>query len=294
MKLSEDKQMFVTFNNGVKMPILGLGTYLSKADEAYDAVLYALQNGYRHLDTAQMYFNEESVGKAIKDSGFNRKEIFITTKLIHHAPKDDIYKSIDESLKKLQTDYIDLLLIHWPNESDEVGLNTWRVFEDLYDKGIVRAIGVSNYQIHHLDYLLAHARIKPVINQVELHPGLQQYPLAKYLKEKNIVLQSFGPFMKGVLLEKPYVDVLNEIAAKHHATLNQIVIAWGLNRGIVMIPKSVTPSRILENFNAKEIVLDEEDMIKIKKLNRGTRVYTDPDNSPWGTYKSIDFLANKR
>lgn len=278
-------------NNGVKMPKLGLGTFLSKdGQEAYEAVKYALEVGYRLIDTAQMYKNEESVGRAIVDSKVNRKEIFITTKLVHHAPRVDILKSVDISLEKLKTNYLDLLLIHWPNSSLEVNLETWRVFEELYDKGIVRAIGVSNFTQYHLEHLLKHAKVKPVINQVELHPGLQQYALEEYLNNHGIALQSYGPFMRGRLNEEPFKERLESIAAKHNVSVNQVIIAWGLKRNILMIPKSVTSHRILENFKSKSLVLDQDDLDLIKRCNRGLRLYSDPDNTPWGPFKEIDFI----
>jgi diketogulonate reductase-like aldo/keto reductase len=276
---------YVVLNNGYKMPQLGLGTFLSKdGDEAYEAVKYALEIGYRHIDTAQMYQNEASVGKAIKDSKVDRKDIFITTKQRVHSTLENMKKAFEESLEKLQTDYVDLFLIHWPNHDPEINQRSWAFFESLYESGKAKAIGISNFQKHHVDTLLKHAKIKPMIDQVECHPGLSQVFLKSYLDSVDIQLESYGPFMRGGVFEGTRKEVLEEIAKNHKATIAQVVIAWGLKRGIVMIPKSVTPKRIKENFESLNLNLSDEDMKAINGLNRGIRVYTDPDNSPWGPY----------
>jgi methylglyoxal/glyoxal reductase len=273
-------------DNGLMMPMLGLGTFLvSDGQIAYDTISYALKAGYRHIDTAQLYGNEESVGQAIQDANISREDIFITTKQRFHMPLEDAVKNFDESLRKLKTNYVDLYLIHWPNHDKKINQATWAFFESLYESKKVRAIGVCNFTIHHMRDLLETAKIKPMINQVELHPGLPQFPLQKYLEAENIALESYGPFMKGGVFQDHYFETLLEIAKKYQKTVAQIVIAWGLNRNIIMIPKSVTPKRILENFEAKDIKLDLEDINSINKLSRGKRVYTDPDNNPWGVFK---------
>lgn len=270
-------------SNGVLMPVLGLGTF--KVDEgnvAYDTVLEALRLGYRHIDTAQLYHNEASVGKAIKDSGLKRSDIFITTKL---SPVNlGFQEAIDEleiSLKKLGTDYVDLYLVHWPSPSDALNQQTWRGMEVCYERGMARAIGVSNYKIHHLDAILRMSKVTPMANQVELHPGLYQIPLQDYLNKMHIALISYGPLMKGEIFDKnsSYYETLNRIAEKHKATIAQVVIAWGLARNVFMIPKTVTPKRLKENYDSLSVKLDEEDVVAINKLNRGKRVYTDPDNN---------------
>ncbi len=274
-----------TLSNGVKMPRLGLGTFLVQDGEiAYQTALHALKVGYRHIDTAQMYQNEASIGRAIIDSKIPREEIFITTKQRGHSTPEKMRKQFLESLDKLKTDYVDLYLIHWPNHDKRINQQTWALFEELYREKKVRAIGVSNFQRHHIEDLIETATIKPMVNQVELHPGLSQIPLHKYLNENNIQIESYGPLMKGGVFEGIWRDGLSLIAQKHEATIPQIIIAWGLARNIVMIPKSVTPSRIEENFRAKDIHLSDDDIAKINELNRGKRVYTDPDNSPWGPY----------
>lgn len=277
--------MIKTLHNGVKMPKLGLGTFLMPdGEDAYFSVLEALKVGYRHIDTAQMYQNEDSVGRAIKDSGLKREDIFITTKQRGHTSLEKMEIQFNDSLRKLQTDYVDLYLIHWPNHDKKINQQTWAFFEKLYKEGKCRAIGVSNFQKHHILDLYETATIKPMVNQVELHPGLSQEPLKKWLESEGIAIESYGPFMKGGIFEGIWKEGLEKIAEKQQATIPQIVIAWGLARDVIMIPKSVTPSRILENFVAKDVLLSIQEIEEINKLNRGKRVYTDPDNSPWGPY----------
>ncbi len=271
--------------NGVLMPRLGLGTFLVKDGEsAYHTALHALQVGYRHIDTAQMYQNEASIGQAIVDSKIPRDEIFITTKQRGHSTPEKMRRQFEESLAKLQTSYVDLYLIHWPNHDKKINQQTWALFEELYKEKKVRAIGVSNFQRHHIEDLMETATIRPMVNQVELHPGLSQVPLQNYLISQGIQIESYGPLMKGGVFEGIWQEGLSKIAEKHNATIPQIIIAWGLARNVIMIPKSVTPSRIEENFKAKDVVLTEEEIEEINQLNRGKRVYTDPDNSPWGPY----------
>ena len=271
--------------NGVLMPRLGLGTFLVKDGEsAYHTALHALQVGYRHIDTAQMYQNEASIGQAIVDSKIPREEIFITTKQRGHSTPEKMRKQFEESLAKLQTSYVDLYLIHWPNHDKKINQQTWALFEELYKEKKVRAIGVSNFQRHHIEDLMETATIRPMVNQVELHPGLSQVPLQNYLISQGIQIESYGPLMKGGVFEGIWQEGLSKIAEDHNATIPQIIIAWGLARNVIMIPKSVTPSRIEENFRAKDIVLTKEEIETINQLNRGKRVYTDPDNSPWGPY----------
>ena len=271
--------------NGVLMPRLGLGTFLVKDGEsAYHTALHALQVGYRHIDTAQMYQNEASIGQAIVDSKIPREEIFITTKQRGHSTPEKMRRQFEESLAKLQTSYVDLYLIHWPNHDKKINQQTWALFEELYKEKKVRAIGVSNFQRHHIEDLMETATIRPMVNQVELHPGLSQVPLQNYLISQGIQIESYGPLMKGGVFEGIWQEGLSKIAEDHNATIPQIIIAWGLARNVIMIPKSVTPSRIEENFRAKDIVLTKEEIETINQLNRGKRVYTDPDNSPWGPY----------
>lgn len=275
---------FITLNNGVRMPQFGLGTYKVEAGEsAYETVLAALKVGYRMFDTAKMYHNESDIGRAIRDSKIDRSEIFVTSKIykLYHGDQAKIEKDILDSLEKINLGYIDLMLIHWPSPDPEINLKAWQVLEKFYEKGLIKAIGVSNFRIHHIDYLVKYAKIKPAMNQVECHPLLSQEPLLNHLKKLNINMTSYGPFAKGRVFEEPISEVLTEIAKKYDATISQIIIAWGLKRGIVMIPKTVHEERLIENFNALNIELSDEDLIKINALNRGQNVYTDPDNNPF-------------
>lgn len=271
-----------TLNNGVVMPAFGLGTFrVEPGESAYDTVLTALKIGYRHIDTAIMYGNESDVGKAIRDSGIKRSEIFVTTKLAKHYLGDEtlIRKAIDESLERLNIGYVDLLLIHWPNQDYQMNIKVWRIFEAYYKEKKAKSIGVSNFQIHHLDDLLKHAQIKPQVNQVECHPLLIQSALHKYLKHHQIQMTSYGPFAKGKVFESKTAEVLSEIGSRYQATITQVIIAWGLSKEIVMIPKSVHEDRLIENFKGQDLKLEASDIELIDQLNRGSRLYTDPDNN---------------
>ncbi|MFA5560478.1 MAG: aldo/keto reductase [Acholeplasmataceae bacterium] len=273
-------------NNGVMMPQLGFGTFLiPPGEETYNAVRYALEVGYRHIDTAQMYKNEKSVGDAIFDSGLARDEVFITSKQMFHGPVEKMRAQFEQTLKDLRVDYLDLYLIHWPNHDAKINQQTWSLFESLYREKKIRAIGVSNFQRHHLQDLLKTATVTPAVNQIEFHPGLSQRPTEKFLHSLNIEIVSYGPLMRGGIFQGRYFEVLDPIAKKYNKTIPQIVIAWGLMRGVFMIPKSATKSRIKENFESQFIKLAEEDFEAIEQLNYGKRVYTDPDNSPWGRYE---------
>ncbi len=264
----------------MKLPKLGLGTFLMH-EETTDIVKKALEIGYRHIDTAQVYRNEELVGKALKETNLKREEYFITTKLwATKLSYEQAIKELDISLEKLGLDYVDLYLIHWPSQDYKINTDTWRGMEEVYRQGKAKMIGVSNFQIHHLDALIKDAKIKPMANQVELHPGLQQVALKEYLDKHDIKCISYGPFMKGEIFEKDgrYYETLKRIADKHNATVAQVVLAWGMKRGIHMIPKTSTESRLLENFESLKVKLDKQDLEDINALNRGRRVYTDPDN----------------
>ena len=267
-----------TLNNGVSIPVLGFGTWKAEIGEvAYQAVLEALKAGYRHIDTAAIYKNEESVGRAIRDSGIPRQEIFVTTKLwntIHSY--DETRHAFEESMEKLGLDYLDLYLIHWPNpkplrENDEWktrNAEVWRAMEDLYKEGKIRAIGVSNFLPHHLDALLETARVIPAVNQVRLAPGVYQEEVVDYCREKGILLEAWGPFGQGELFEKKEVQ---EIAAKHGKSVAQIALAWSLAEGFLPLPKSVTASRIRDNLDCFGIELskDEREILKTISVTSG-------------------------
>lgn len=265
-------------NNGVSIPVLGFGTWkVENGEVAYQAVLEALKAGYRHIDTAAIYKNEESVGRAIRDSGIPRQEIFVTTKLwnTNHS-YEEAYQAFEQSMEKLGLDYLDLYLIHWPNpkplrENDEWktrNAEVWRAMEDLYQEGKIRAIGVSNFLPHHLDALLETARIIPAVNQVRLAPGVYQEEVVDYCKEKGILLEAWGPFGQGELFEQKEVQ---KIAAKHGKTVAQIALAWSLAEGFLPLPKSVTASRIQSNLDCFGIELskDEREVLKTISVTSG-------------------------
>ncbi len=271
-----------TLNNGIKMPRFGLGTFMVGQNEsAYDIVKTALKIGYRHIDTAQAYGNEKDIGRAIRDSGIPRGEIFVTSKLKGHKDGDmkQVEAALEKSLKDLDIGYIDLMLIHWPNPDNDINVQIWQVFEKFYEKGVFKAIGVSNFLIHHIDYLLKFSKVHPAANQVECHPILTQIVLEKYLKTNDIQMISYGPFARGQVFEEPTKGKLEAIAKHYGASITQLIIAWGLKRGIAMIPKSVHEDRLIENFKGQDIVLTDEDVEKINDLNRGRRLYSDPDNN---------------
>ncbi|MDF2512159.1 MAG: aldo/keto reductase [Herbinix sp.] len=263
------------FNNGVEIPMLGLGVYQTKdGAETVNAVKWALEAGYRHIDTAAVYGNENSVGLGIKESGIPREEIFLTTKLWNEdIRKGRELEAFEESLKRLQTDYVDLYLIHWPVENRE---KSWKVLEEIYASGRAKAIGVSNFQQHHLEKLLAVAKVIPAINQVEAHPYLNNNELADYCRSKGIAMQAYSPLggTGGNLLEN---EVLNKLAEKYNRTPAQIVICWDIQRDFVVIPKSVHKDRIISNLEV-DFELLPEDMEVINSLNCGKRFGPDPDH----------------
>lgn len=270
----------ITFklSNNVEVPAVGLGTWRSTNKDAYNAVLHALKEGYRHIDTAAVYGNERAVGEAIKDSGLKREEIFVTTKLWN---ADQGYKSAleaaEESLKKLGLEYVDLYLIHWFKGYDKMK-DSWKAMEELYKQGKVRAIGVSNFNVHHLMGLLEVAKVKPVVNQVETHVKLQNEFLRDYCEQNGIRLTAYAPLMSNKVNELLEDDTLNEIAKKYNKTVPQVAIRWLVERGIIVIPKSITPSRISANFDVFDFELNEEDMQKIKGLNAGMKMFPEMDN----------------
>lgn len=261
----------VTLNNGVVMPILGFGVYqMNDASECEQSVYEAIMAGYRLIDTAAAYQNEEAVGRAIKRSGVPREEIFITTKLwIQDVGYERTKKAFAKSLDRLQVDYLDLYLIHQPF-GDIYG--SWRAMEELYREGKIKAIGVSNFQMDRLIDLISHNEITPAINQIETHPFQQQIESANYMKEKNVQIESWGPFAEGRnnLFNN---EVLVSIAEKYQKSVAQVVLRWLTQRGVIAIPKSTHKERIIENFNIFDFELNQEDLETIAKLDTKQSVF---------------------
>lgn len=262
-------------NNNVLMPNFGLGVYkVEEGQQAIDTVRFAIDAGYRLIDTAAFYENEASVGQAIMESGINRKELFVTTKVWNSDQGyDETLQAFEKSMQKLQLDYLDLYLIHWPVKGKYI--DTWRALERLYKEGRVRAIGVSNFQIHHLQEIMQSSEQKPVVNQIELHPYLQQEELRSFCKEYQIAVEAWSPIARGRILSEP---VLVALAEKYRKSVAQIILRWHLQNDIIIIPKSVTPVRIKENTQIFDFELTNEDMEKINSLNKNERFGADPDN----------------
>ncbi len=264
-------------NNGVKIPAVGLGVFrVNDAKVAYETVKSALSVGYRHIDTAMIYGNEEAVGQAIKDSGVSRHEIFLTTKLWNDDQRSGkVKEALDASLKRLGTEYIDLYLVHWPVRGTYVSV--WKKMEELYQTEKVKAIGVSNYHTHHLDDLLNEAEIVPAVNQIECYPYLSQEPLIRYCKEKGIYPQAWGPLGAGQsdILTNP---IITEIAKRYDKSAAQVVLRWNLERGVIVIPKSTHIERQAENLSITDFQLTYAEVKEISSLHKDLRLGSDPDN----------------
>ncbi|MFF4760788.1 aldo/keto reductase [Streptomyces sp. NPDC001292] len=265
----------IILNNGVEMPQLGFGVWQVPDDEAERAVATALEAGYRSVDTAAIYGNEEGTGKAIAASGIPREEVFVTTKLWNSDHGyDSTLRAFDASLAKLGLEYVDLYLIHWPTPARGKFVDTYKAFEKLYADGRIRAIGTSNFLPEHLDRLIAETSVIPAVNQIELHPHLQQHAAREYHSEQGITTEAWSPLGQGKgLLEVPAIVA---IAQKHNRTPAQIVLRWHLQLGNVVIPKSVTPSRIRENIDVFDFRLDDEDLAAIGALNEDRRLGPNP------------------
>lgn len=268
-----------TLHNGVNMPWFGLGVFkVSEGAEVIDAVRTAIANGYRSIDTAAAYGNEEGVGQGIREglekAGISREELFVTSKVWNSdLGYEETITAYETSLKKLGLDYLDLYLIHWPVEGKFK--DAWRALETLYKKERVKAIGVSNFHIHHLEELMKDAEIIPMVDQVEYHPRLAQQELHEFCKAHNIQLEAWSPLMQGELLDHP---LLVEIAAKTEKTVAQVILRWDLQNGVVTIPKSTKEVRIIQNSQIFDFELTDEDMERISSLNENRRVGPDPDN----------------
>jgi len=265
-------------HDGRKIPRLGFGTWKIPNEEAAAVVRTAIEVGYRSIDTAEMYGNEEGGGEGIRASGLDRDEIFVTTKLMNDRQGfDEALRAFDESLERLGLEEVDLYLIHWPRPKTNLYVETWKAFVRLHQEGRARSIGVSNFHESHLERIIGETGVVPVIDQVELHPFLQQRQLRAYLDEKGIATESWSPLARARHLDDP---VLQELAKKHGKTPAQVVIRWHLDSGLVVIPKSIHPDRIRENFDVFDFKLDAEDMARIGTLDQGLRTGADPDQ--WG------------
>ncbi|MEF2968679.1 aldo/keto reductase [Paenibacillus sp. M1] len=277
--MAKSLQDTTTLHNGVKMPWLGIGVFkVEEGPELVNAVKTAIKHGYRSVDTAAVYENEEGVGsgirEGIKEAGISREDLFVTSKVWNSdLGYDSAIKAYEASLNRLGLEYLNLYLIHWPVEGKYK--DAWRALETLYKEGRVKAIGVSNFQIHHLEDLMKDAEIKPMVNQVEYHPRLTQLELRSFCREHGIQLEAWSPLMQGQLLDH---QVLKEIANKYDKSVAQVILRWDLQNGVVTIPKSTKEQRIIENANIFDFEISEEDMEVINDLNQNYRVGPDPDN----------------
>ncbi len=263
-----------TLNNGLQMPWLGFGVF--KVDDGHqvkDAIKAALEAGYRHIDTAMIYENERGVGNAIRESGIPREEIFVTTKVWNDDQrKKRVQEAFNDSLKRLGMDYVDLYLIHWPVKG--YYQETWKEMEKIYQSGRAKAIGVSNFMVHHLEDILRDCTVVPAVDQVEFHPLLVQPKLLQYCRQNKVQLEGWGPLMRGHLSD---LGLLTKLAEKYHKTVAQIILRWDLQHEVVTIPKSITPSRIIENTGIYDFELSAEDMAEIDGLDVGKRFGPDPE-----------------
>ena len=268
-------QSTITFHDGHSIPQVGLGVWQTPQDIAAPTVGKALEAGYRHIDTASGYDNEEGVGDGVRASGLDRKDIFVTTKLRNtDQGYDNTMRAFDGSLTKLGMDYVDLYLIHWPSPHRGLYRETWKAFVKIREEGRARSIGVSNFYPDHLEHIISDTGVVPVINQIELHPDFQQRAAQDAHKKLNIVTESWSPLGQGKFISN---GIIGGIAKKHGKTPAQVIIRWHIDTGLVVIPKSVTPSRIEENFDVFDFQLDAEDMAAIAKLDdKGARMGPDP------------------
>jgi methylglyoxal/glyoxal reductase len=277
--VAKNLQDTTTLHNGVKMPWFGIGVFkVEEGPELVNAVKTAIKHGYRSIDTAAIYGNEVGVGQGIregmKEAGISREDLFVTSKVWNtDLGYESTIAAYETSLNKLGLEYLDLYLIHWPVEGKYK--DAWRALETLYKEGRVKAIGVSNFQIHHLEDLMKEAEIKPMVNQVEYHPRLTQKELQSFCQKHGIQLEAWSPLMQGQLLNN---EVLQEIANKYNKSVAQVILRWDLQNGVVTIPKTTKEHRIVENASVFDFELTEEDMERIDGLNQNHRVGPDPDN----------------
>lgn len=274
--MNDYHQETITLNNGSQIPVIGFGTYQIPRNLAAKAVADALSCGYRHIDCASAYDNQEAVGRGIKESGIDREDIFITSKVwVTDMDGEKTIEACQKTIRELGVEYLDLYLIHWPKPNSR---HCYQIMQQLCEKKLVKSIGISNFKPHHMEEFIKGEPVVPVINQIECHPYLQQEETIQYCKEHNIAVTAHSPFMEGKMFQVPK---LAEIADKHHKSVAQIALRWNYQRGIIVIPKSVNISRMEENFDIFNFQLDEEDMNAIKALETGERSAPDPDNMPF-------------
>ncbi|MDR7274842.1 aldo/keto reductase [Catenuloplanes atrovinosus] len=265
----------ITLNNGVRIPQLGFGVFQVPPAETAKATLTALETGYRHIDTAEGYGNEREVGEAVRASGLDRADVFVTSKLHNRAhARDDALRAFDATMDALGFEYLDLFLIHWPRPTRGDYVATWRVMEEIAATGRVRAIGVSNFQVPHLERILAETGTVPAVNQIEVHPYLTNEEVRAFGARHGIVTEAWSPIAKGECLDDP---LLVRIAEAHGRTPAQVTLRWHIQRGDVIFPKSVTPSRVAENFAIFDFALTDAEVAEIATLDRGYRTGPDPD-----------------
>ncbi|MGW1774868.1 aldo/keto reductase [Streptomyces sp. NPDC002104] len=265
----------ITLNNAVQIPQLGFGTFQIPPEETRDTTLAALEAGYRHIDTAQMYGNEREVGQAVRGSGLDRADVFVTSKLSNDVhTHDDVLRAYDRSLDVMGLDHLDLFLIHWPLPGRRDFVETWKALEEIYRSGRARAIGVSNFQPHHLRRLMEGSLVVPAVNQIEVHPYLTQDDVRAYGAEHAIATEAWSPIAQGKVLDAPAIRRAAERVGKSAA---QVTLRWHLQRGDIVFPKSVTRARIEENFDLFDFELSAGDMGEISALNRDERTGPDPD-----------------
>jgi 2,5-diketo-D-gluconate reductase A len=266
----------IALNNGVEIPQLGFGVFQIKPEETAEAVSTALEIGYRHIDTAEMYGNEKGVGEAVRASGIDRGDIFVTSKLNNgFHRRDDALRAFDQTLADLDIGYVDLFLVHWPLPTIDVDyVETWKAMEEIYAGGKARAIGVSNFNPHHLRRLFGETEVRPAVNQIEVHPYLAQDDVRAFDADHEIVTEAWSPIAKGKVLDDPAIV---QIAENVGRTPAQVVLRWHVQRGDVVFPKSVTPERIQQNFDIFDFELSEGDMASITGLDRHERTGPDPD-----------------
>ncbi len=265
----------ILLNNGKTIPQLGFGVFQIKPADTVEATSQALEVGYRHIDTAQMYGNEAEVGEAVQKSGLDRSEIFITSKINNNRQsRDDVLSSFEKSLEDLGGDYVDLMLIHWPLPTVRDFTVAWKALEEVYRDGRARSIGVSNFNPHHIGRLLAETEIPPAVNQIEVHPYLTQNPVREYCAEHQIAIEAWSPIAQGGVLDD---RIIVAIAERVERTPAQVVLRWHIQRGDIIFPKTVTPARMKENFELFDFELEGDDMAAIGSLNKDERTGPDPD-----------------